>query len=81
LPILLKNLVFLIKETRFNAVDGLHKAIINDDYTVSLQMQDVTDIKKVNNNYYLNTGSPHYVTFKEKIKNLDVLNRGKENKV
>ena len=41
-------------------------------------MQDVTNINIVNGNYFLNTGSPHYVTFKDNVKEIDVYNRGKE---
>jgi len=65
-------------ETNFMAIDGLHKATISDDKTVSLQMQNVNDIRIVNTNFYLNTGSPHYVTFRENINKIDVYNRGRE---
>ena len=66
------------KETRFNSIDGIHKAKINLDNTISLEMQNVTEINNVNKNYFLNTGSPHYVTFRDNIKNIDVFNRGRE---
>ncbi len=66
------------KETQFVAIDGIHKAIVNSDLTISLEMQNVTKVNKVNNNYFLNTGSPHYVLFKDNIENIDVENRGKE---
>ncbi len=73
-----KLLGIIDKETTFMAIDGLHKAIVNDDHTISLQMQDLNDIKIVNTNYFLNTGSPHYVTFREDINKIDVYNRGRE---
>lgn len=73
-----KLLGIINKETKFKAVDGVHKATIHDDETISLEMQDVSDIAKVNNNYYLNTGSPHYVLFRDDIDKIDVLNRGRE---
>ena len=41
-------------------------------------MQDVKEVITVNSNYYLNTGSPHYVLFKENIDKIDVYNRGQE---
>jgi diaminopimelate epimerase len=41
-------------------------------------MQDVSKVNKVNNNYYLNTGSPHYVLLKDEIDKIDVINRGRE---
>jgi diaminopimelate epimerase len=36
----------LIDNDSFNAIDGLHNASITEDGIVSLQMIDVTDIKK-----------------------------------
>jgi diaminopimelate epimerase len=73
-----KKLGILAEKTSFKAIDGKHKAKINEDDSVSLQMQNVTNVKIVNTNFFLNTGSPHYVTFKEKINEIDVYSRGKE---
>jgi diaminopimelate epimerase len=73
-----RSLGILEKETGFMAVDGLHRAIVNKNKTISLQMKDVNDIRIVNTNYYLNTGSPHYVIFREDIKDIDVFKRGRE---
>jgi diaminopimelate epimerase len=49
------------KETTFTAVDGLHHAVINEEGTVSLQMQDVAMVDHQYEYSILNTGSPHYV--------------------
>jgi len=65
------------KETAFRAIDGIHKAVIRNKL-ISLEMKDVTNVSKVNGNYYLNTGSPHYVIFSEDIHKIDVYNRGRE---
>ena len=73
-----KSLGLIDKEANFNANDGVHKATVNENNSISLQMQDVNDVKIVNTNYFLNTGSPHYVTFRDDIKNIDVYNRGRE---
>jgi len=52
----------------FEAIDGLHKGVVNKDGTVSLQMSDVPFVTKVNpNSFLINTGSPHYVHFCDKI--------------
>lgn len=45
----------------FLAVDGPHTAVINADDTISLNMQDVTEINRLEGATVLNTGSPHYV--------------------
>ena len=75
---LAKSLRMIDKEANFNAIDGIHKANVNENNSISLQMQDVCYVRLVNTNYFLNTGSPHYVTFRDDIKNIDVYNRGRE---
>jgi len=73
-----KSLNIIGNETSFNSIDGIHKAVINPDNTISLEMQKVKKVDIVNKNYFLNTGSPHYVTFKENVKDIDVFKRGRE---
>ncbi len=67
--------VFEGKQTTFMAFDGLHFAKIADINTqekqtsteVELQMSDISEIELIptstQTDYFLNTGSPHYVTF------------------
>ncbi len=62
-------------ETSFVAVDGIHKAIFSND-EISLQMNDVAEIKMKPNAYYLNTGSPHHVQLVENLKQLNVKKEG-----
>jgi diaminopimelate epimerase len=69
-----------IKKSTYNfiAIDGDHKAEIDGDGTVSLQMQNV-DLVNYHNSYaIINTGSPHFVKFDNKVKNIDVPTRGHE---
>ncbi len=61
----------------FMAVDGQHKAVLNSADWVKLKMSDVEGIETGDDYFYLNTGSPHYVTFVEKTENLDVYKLGK----
>jgi len=59
----------LIKnQTFFKAIDGIHKAVFLND-KVRLKMNDVSVIKKIDDYFFLNTGSPHVVCF---IDNLDI---------
>lgn len=52
------------KECIFSAIDGDHQGKIDEQGIVSLHMQDVNHIQRMDNDTYeLNTGSPHYVTF------------------
>jgi diaminopimelate epimerase len=62
----------------FTAVDGLHEAEIDTDGTVSLKMQDVSQVSKVHGDYLLNTGSPHYVKLVNDVMNTDVFKKGRE---
>ena len=62
------------------ACDGIHSAIIlnqtGKQYTIALEMNDVTEIVKHPDGYFLDTGSPHFLTFKDDIFELDVLREG-----
>ncbi|NOQ26123.1 MAG: diaminopimelate epimerase [Bacteroidales bacterium] len=73
-----KSIDLITTKTYFLATDGTHMALVNDDDSISLQMQDVNDFRIVNTNYYMNTGSPHYVTFRDDISKIDVYSRGRE---
>jgi len=73
-----KHLDIIDDSTGFYSIDGKHLAKVNSDGTISLEMQNVNEINLVNKNYYLNTGSPHYVTFKDNVKDIDVYKRGSE---
>ena len=63
---------------KFVAVDGEHEAEIDTDGTVSLKMQNVSDVRNYHGDYILNTGSPHYVKVITDIMMLDVVKKGKE---
>lgn len=60
----------------FLAADGEHQANIERDQ-IQLKMGDVAAVERIGDDYYLNTGSPHYVRFVEDVKNLDVYAEGK----
>jgi len=71
-----KSLNIIKKEAVFEAIDGLHHATTFDDEIVSLQMSDVVDIDIEKEYVFLNTGSPHHVTFVENLKHFDVKTQG-----
>lgn len=62
-------------KTRFNAIDGLHEASIENGF-VKLKMQDVEAIEVYDNHIFLNTGSPHHVTLVNNLKTFDVKTEG-----
>jgi len=70
------NFLGVIKnETTFRAIDGKHYATIDDDI-VNLQMQDVSTIEQHDGYVFLNTGSPHHVTFTDEISQIDIKVKG-----
>lgn len=64
----------------FKAIDGLHKGrileITDKEKTVELEMIDVNNIQCIDQKYVLDTGSPHYIEFRENVKDIDVFAEG-----
>jgi len=65
------------KETTFEAIGELYEAKIENEL-VNLQMNDVKAINSNKDYYFLDTGSPHHVTFKNNIDKIDVYQEGKK---
>lgn len=72
-----RQLGIIENETRFLAVDGPHRAIVEQNSDISLQMSDVNQIEVIENDYFLDTGSPHFVRFVENLDGLDVYAEGR----
>lgn len=66
----------------FSAINGRHKGEIIESSDNSLRakisLQEVTGIKKYNEDYVINTGSPHFVKFVENLHEFDVVKEGKK---
>ncbi|SFH92898.1 diaminopimelate epimerase [Halpernia frigidisoli] len=61
--------------TKFEAIDGDHQAeIING--IVKLKMIDVNEIFTDEDDFVINTGSPHYIKFTEDLEHFNVFNEG-----
>ncbi|MCE6991660.1 diaminopimelate epimerase [Dyadobacter sp. CY323] len=63
--------------TRFIAVDGEHEGTVNDDI-IRLKMSHVQEVQHYPEFDFLNTGSPHYVTYVDHVEEVDVVNLGSE---
>ena len=72
-----KKLGLINDVTEFQAIDGVHQAIVLRD-AVKLKMQNVSGIEQGNHYYFLDTGSPHYVTFRENLEETDVFEEGRK---
>ncbi len=69
------------RKARFSAMDGEHfseiKAESDHDFKVSLKMSDVGQVEKVEEGFFINTGSPHLVKFVSDIEKVDACGEGK----
>lgn len=69
------------KSFNFKAPDGPHEAYIlrsGNPKIVRLKMRDVIDVEKIGENeYFLDTGTKHFVRFVEDIKGYDVIGEGR----
>lgn len=61
----------------FGAIDAPHRAIEHKGL-IRLSMNDVNSTEIINGNYFINTGSPHYVLFVKDVAGLDVYSEGKK---
>ena len=71
-----QQLGIISNTTQFLAIDGLHEAIIVGNNWVELKMGDVNNIETYQNDFILNTGSPHYVQFKSNLDDLSIFEAG-----
>ncbi|BDD07926.1 diaminopimelate epimerase [Fulvitalea axinellae] len=62
--------------TSFLTIDGKLEAAITPE-TVRLHMPDVKSIDTVRDDWFVDTGSPHYVTFRPNAEEVDVYEEGK----
>jgi len=69
-------------KTEFIAIDGTHKAVINsidkDILNISLEMNDVKSISTIDTSYFLDTGSPHHISFVDDINNVNIFEEGRK---
>jgi diaminopimelate epimerase len=68
------------EKVNFLAIDGPHEALYLPDFSkekantmVELQLKNVNEILKVGHDYVLDTGSPHYVHFVEKVDKIEII--------
>lgn len=72
-----QRLGLVTEKAKFIAVDGEHEAKIKNDW-VSLKMNDVKEIEKDGDTYFLSTGSPHYVKFVIDVEHYPVFEEGRK---
>jgi diaminopimelate epimerase len=73
-----RQLNIIDSSSKFMAVDGIHEANVERNDYINLKMSDVTGIESIGNDFFLNTGSPHYVRFVNNLSGLDVVAEGRK---
>lgn len=63
-------------EIQFEAIDGSHQAVVSGA-EISIKMGDVERIEYPDGNYFIHTGSPHYIKYDQDIL-LDIVEFGKK---
>lgn len=64
------------KTCTFLAIDGLHEASIEGGL-INLKMGDVKQVKKIEDDFFINTGSPHHIRFVDSLENFPVYEEGR----
>lgn len=67
--------MFSKSEYSFEAIDGNHTGNIENDQ-VSISVNDLKECRKIGEDYFLNTGSPHYIKFVKEIEKVEVVEVG-----
>lgn len=62
----------------FTAFDGPHAAEILPSGNIRLKMGDVKETKMMDNDYFIHTGSPHFLRFVQDVKNYPVFEEGRK---
>lgn len=75
------HLGLISNKATFSAPDGMHESIIHfvegHTWDISLKMINVEGFEQIGDDYYLNTGSPHYVRFKNNVDGVNVVDEGR----
>jgi diaminopimelate epimerase len=65
-------------KTSFHAYDGAHKAELQPTGKICLHMNDVDEVKELDENIFINTGSPHLICFVDDVQHYPVFDEGKK---
>lgn len=72
-----KNIGLIDSSAHFIGIDGEHTANFESNNTINLKMQDISGVDIGDGYYFINTGSPHYISFVNDVEKIDVIAQGK----
>ena len=73
-----RQLGIIENETRFKTIAGTYEAFVDESEIVHLKMTDIEPPVSKGQDYFLNNGSPHHITFTQKNDLIDVYSEGKK---
>ena len=65
------------KSCSFEAIDGIHEASIIGEQ-IKVQMKDVAKVIEIDADYFIHTGSPHYISYCSENDSRDIFTYGRE---
>ncbi len=63
-------------KARFAAYDGIHEAVLLNTGLIRVRMNNVAEWKKLGDDFFINTGSPHYIRFVKNLSDFPVVKEG-----
>jgi diaminopimelate epimerase len=64
-------------DASFNAYDGVHQAQVLPNDIVRLKMNDVSEVQALGKDFYVHTGSPHYIKVVDHVDSYPVFEEGR----
>jgi len=61
---------------KFWGIDSIHEAEILENGFVKLRMKDISKVETIDDGFFLDSGSPHFVSFVRNVNNVDVAREG-----
>lgn len=71
-----QKLGMIEKASRFMAIDGEHEGKIEGS-SYATKMGNVTNVERVGSDYFIHTGSPHYIKYVRNVDEVDVESEGR----
>ncbi len=65
------------EKTTFLAIDGAHSAFIEGEL-IHLKMNNVSEVKNINDNIFIDTGSPHIIKYVDDIATYPIFDEGRK---
>lgn len=71
------NLGIIKNSTSFETTDGEHDAFIEKGI-IHFHLHDVSKVNKINDDWFINTGSPHHIALEKDLASVDILEKGRK---